>query len=183
MSRCCPMWMTALLRRVEHDLTDARYLQGLSHGQDRDPCAEKRGSGCVRGGLSGHYGAFRKRKDHPDEPDRLSGCAYLRKLSAGGAGDHQMLRKGAGGGPEQGDRLRVPVLPSAAQADGAGQCGAAPAVRRREEGGAPGAGPGRAGNSGPCRPAGSPARSAVRRTVPACGHRPRHRGQAPAAAG
>lgn len=24
------------------------------------------------GGLSGHYGAFRQRKDHADEPDRLS---------------------------------------------------------------------------------------------------------------
>lgn len=40
MPRRCPPWMTAQLRRVEHDLTDARYLQGLSHGQNCDPRIE-----------------------------------------------------------------------------------------------------------------------------------------------
>ena len=46
-----------------------------------------------------------------------------------------------------------------------------------------GPGPGRAGDSGAFRPGGSPAGPAVRRTVPAGGHRTGHRGQAEAAAG
>ena len=50
-------------------------------------------------------------------------------------------------------------------------------------GGAAGACPSGAGDGGPVRPRGSPAGSAVRRTVPARGHRPGHRGKAQAAAG
>lgn len=97
-------------------------------------------------------GSLRQRQDHADEPDRVSGRAHQRQLSAGRTGRDHLQQQAAGGGAEQGAGLRVPELQPAAEADGSGERGAAPAVRRGEEGGTAGTGPGRAGDSGAFRP-------------------------------
>src|SRR5207249_4822554 len=119
--------------------------------------------------VCGHHGPVGIREVHADEPDRLSRHADGGRVLAQRPEGERFVGRRIGPHPEQGDRLRVPDVQSAAAGQRAAQRRAAAHLRRSG-----GAGPARAGCPGAraCRagsPHGPPAERAVRRPALALG--------------
>ena len=70
-------------------------------------------------------------KKHFYESFGMSGHPFLRALSAGGRGGLFPAAQGAGPYPQQAHRICVPEFQSAGPHQGGGQCGPAPALRRK----------------------------------------------------